>query len=65
MPLILSRKAGQTVVSDGPTELRVVRIDGNRVLLAFDGHPDTLILRGELERKEPTDAAQHFVQPND
>ena len=56
MPLILSRKAGQTVVSDGPTELRVVRIDGNRVLLAFDGHPDTLILRGELERKEPTDA---------
>ena len=55
MPLILSRKQEQTVIADGPITIRVVRIDGNRVLLAFDGHPDTLILRGELERKEPTD----------
>jgi carbon storage regulator CsrA len=55
MPLILSRKQQETVIANGPVTVRVVRIAGNRVLLAFDGHPDTLILRGELERKEPTD----------
>ena len=56
MPLILSRKQGQTIVSDGPLELRVVRIDGNRVVLACKAHETTIILRGEiLHGKEPTD----------
>ena len=56
MPLILSRKQTQTIVTDGPSEFRIVRIDGNRVVVSINADPDVSILRGELERKEPTNA---------
>ena len=58
MPLVLSRKETQTIVVDGPVTIRVVRITGNRVKLLCEADPDVSILRGELERKEPTDG-QH------
>ena len=54
--LVLSRKVTQTIVSNGPMTIHVVRISHNRVNLLCEADPDVSILRGELaERKEPTD----------
>ena len=56
MPLVLSRKETQTIIADGPVTIRVVRISGNRVILACEAGRETVILRGEiLERKWPSD----------
>ena len=52
MPLILTRKAEETIVVDGPVTIRVVRIQGNRVTLACEAERETRILRGELTRKD-------------
>lgn len=46
--LVLTRKAGQSIVISGRITLRVNRIAGNRVALAFDAPPHVLIRRGEL-----------------
>jgi sRNA-binding carbon storage regulator CsrA len=57
MSLILSRKQSQSIITNGPSEFRIVRIDGNRVVVSIDARPEVLILRGEiLHGKEPTDA---------
>ena len=53
--LILTRYEQETIVTDGPVTIRVVRIRGNRVTLACEAEPETLILRGEVQRKELTD----------
>jgi carbon storage regulator CsrA len=51
--LILTRKAKETIVANGPIRITVVRIDGNRVKLACEAGKMTTIVRGELlERRE-------------
>ena len=54
--LVVSRKELETVHISGPGDVtvRVVEIRGNRVMIAFEAEPDVLILRGEVERKEPS-----------
>ena len=55
--LVLSRKQKQSIITDGPVEITVERIAGNRVKLSCVAHETTIILRGEiLHGKEPTDA---------
>ena len=54
--LVLSRKRTETIITDGPVRITVERITGNRVKLSCEAHETTSIMRGELERKEPTDA---------
>ena len=53
--LVLRRMRGETIVTDGPVKITVERINRSRVKLLCEADHDTLILRGELERKEPTD----------
>ena len=53
--LVLRRMQGETIVTDGPVRITIERINRSRVKLLCEADPDTLILRGELERKEPTD----------
>ena len=53
--LVLSRKRSETIVTDGPVKITVEHINCSRVKLSCEAGPDVLILRGELERKEPTD----------
>ena len=55
MPLILSRKQGESIVSDGPMRITVERINCSRVKFSCEADPGVSIRRGELERKEPTD----------
>ena len=52
--LILTRAEQETIVTDGPVTIRVVRIKSKRVTLWCEAEPDVLILRGEVERKDPT-----------
>jgi len=55
--LVVSRKELETVSIDGHgfVTVRVVRIKGNRVSLAIEAEPETVILRGEIaERKDST-----------
>jgi len=46
--LVLTRKAGQSILISGRITLTVNRIAGNRVALAFDAPQDVQIRRSEL-----------------
>jgi sRNA-binding carbon storage regulator CsrA len=56
MFLVLSRKQGQTIEFNGPGKMTISKIDGNRVKVLCEASHDVSIRRGELERKEPSDA---------
>ena len=49
--LILSRYTGQTIEIDGGIEIEVLKISGNQVRLGIRAPKETLVLRGELEKK--------------
>lgn len=51
--LILERKAGQTVVINGPAVVTVRSIRGKRVSLGFEAPRDVTISRGELVDPSP------------
>lgn len=46
--LVLSRKAGESIVISGRITLTVNRVSGDRVTLAFDAPPAVHIRRSEL-----------------
>ncbi len=46
--LVLSRKEGEVVQVGDDTRVRVVRIKGNRVTLAFEAPDDVKIIRAEI-----------------
>jgi len=50
--LILSRYKGQTIEIDGGIEIEVLKISGNQVRLGIRAPRETLVLRGELEKKQ-------------
>ena len=52
--LVLSRKPQQAIVIGGNITVQVVRIEGQRVVLALDAPKETPIWRGEL-REGDTD----------
>lgn len=54
--LVLSRKAGETIVIGDGIAIRVERINGNTVRVAIDAPKSVKVLRGELvERKGKDD----------
>ena len=50
--LILSRYKGQTIQITGGIEIEVLKISGNQVRLGIRAPKETLVLRGELEKKD-------------
>lgn len=46
--LILTRRAGQAIRIGPDVEVRVVRIDGDRVVLGFDAPREVVVARSEL-----------------
>jgi carbon storage regulator CsrA len=49
--LVLSRKAGQTIVVDGGIRLTTTAIQGRRARVAIDAPREVAILREELSRR--------------
>lgn len=48
MPLILSRRRGETIVVDGPCTLRFLEFRAGRITVEVVADPDVRIVRGEL-----------------
>lgn len=48
MALVLERRIGEAVKVNGNLSVKVLRVRGNRVRLAFEAPPDVRILRDEL-----------------
>lgn len=48
MPLILSRKRGETLVIDGPCTVRFLESHRGRITVEVTAAPEVRILRGEL-----------------
>ncbi|MBX9680951.1 MAG: carbon storage regulator CsrA [Gemmataceae bacterium] len=46
--LVLSRKVNESIIIDGGIKVTVVKIDGNKIRLAFEAPPEVSILREEL-----------------
>jgi carbon storage regulator len=46
--LVLSRKINESIIIAGGIKVTVVKIDGNKVRLAFEAPPEVSILREEL-----------------
>ncbi len=46
--LVLSRKAGETLVIDGNIVITIVAVVGNKVRIGIQAPSDVKILRGEL-----------------
>jgi len=56
--LVLTRRAGQALIIDGRTRVKIESVVGNMVKLAIDAPKEVIILRNELvdgkkERKGP------------
>lgn len=51
MPLILSRRRGETLVIDGPCTLRFLESRAGRMTVEIVAAPEVTILRGELANK--------------
>lgn len=58
--LVLTRRAGESVMIDGQVEIKVLRIRGNQVHLGIDAPAETMIHRREvwLRLQESPDGAQ-------
>ena len=52
--LVLSRKQSQRIRLGDSITVTVVRISGDKVRLGIDAPPDMLVLRDELDRRDPT-----------
>ena len=63
--LVLSRKAGQSLVIGGNVKVIVQRVSGNRVALAIEAPSEVSILRGELQevRSEFQEEAEDSNEP--
>ena len=56
--LVLSRKAGESVVIDNCVTITITKISGNRVTLGIKAPEEVRILRGELQEIEILPSAQ-------
>ena len=52
--LVLTRYTGQTIEIEGGIEIEVLKISGNQVRLGIVAPQETLVLRGELVKKQET-----------
>lgn len=46
--LMLSRRAGETIVADGPVVITVMKIEGNKVRIAVEADDSVTVHRGEV-----------------
>lgn len=46
--LVLTRKPNQTVLIDGPCEIEIKKVNGNRVIMLFIADKSVRVVRGEL-----------------
>ena len=60
--LVLTRKAGETVVIGGNITLQIVKIQGNRITLGIQAPHNVKILRGELKEPEKAQPASIVVE---
>ena len=51
--LVLTRKPQETIIVDGRIEIRVIRVQGNKIRLGIEAPPEVSIRRGEIS---PLDA---------
>jgi carbon storage regulator CsrA len=51
MSLILSRRINEAFKINGPCEVKVVRLRGNRVYLSVQAEREVTIVRNEIEHK--------------
>ena len=56
--LVLSRKVNESIIIAGGIKVTVVKIDGNKIRLAFEAPPEVSILREELHKLK-----QEFAEP--
>jgi carbon storage regulator CsrA len=49
MSLILSRRINEAFKINGPCEVKVVRLRGNRVYLSVKAEREVIVLRSEIE----------------
>ncbi|MCC5885547.1 MAG: carbon storage regulator CsrA [Gammaproteobacteria bacterium] len=54
--LVLTRRAGESVMIDGHIEIKVLRIRGNQVHLGIDAPTETLVHRHEVWARLQQDA---------
>jgi carbon storage regulator len=52
--LVLTRKAGESIVINDSIRVKVIQLSGGRVKLAFDAPPNIPIQREELLHREPS-----------
>ena len=50
--LVLTRKAGETILIDGDIEITVVSIRGDKVRIGINAPEETRVLRGELNQEQ-------------
>ena len=50
--LVLTRKQHETIIVDDRIEIRVIRVQGNRIRLGIEAPCEVSIRRGELAAKE-------------
>lgn len=62
--LVLTRKAGESIIIDGGIKVTIAKIDGNKVRVAIDAPPAVSIMREELLQAKPELAAPvgYFVE---
>jgi carbon storage regulator len=49
--LVLSRRAGETVIIDGGIRVTVVAVQGNKVRLGIEAPPDVTVDRSEVHER--------------
>jgi carbon storage regulator CsrA len=63
MSLIVSRRLNESIKIHGPSEVRVVKIRGNRIYLSVKAEREVLVLRGELEPRKTASTKQGGMEP--
>ena len=53
--LVLTRKAGESIVIGSQVRITVLEMQGRQIRLGIDAPPDVLVLREELEPHETSD----------
>ena len=63
--LVLSRKRGEAIITDGPVEIRVIDINKGQVKLHCSGDQEVMIMREELLNRGVTRKNGEFKGQND
>jgi carbon storage regulator len=62
--LVLSRKESQRIRLGDSIVITIVKISGDKVRVGIDAPSNVLVLRDELEARDPTREPDEAVRPN-